>query len=371
MVRGESTHKPQLTVLMMADAVGGIWSYATRLGRALPGIRFILATMGPRPRPAQCDEIAGLANTILVESSYSLEWMRKGSDDFASSCDWLVQLAEHYHADVIHVNGYAHARLETERPVLVVAHSEVFSWWQAVHKHSPPPEWDRYRERTAAGLAAATRIVTPTAAILRDLEHHYGPLEGKTEVIPNGIDLTAFPPLPKAPLVMAAGRIWDAAKNLTILDAIAPDLAWPVEIAGEVEHPEGGVAQCPNVRVLGCLSPTEMAWRLGCTSIFVAPARYEPFGLAILEAAAAGCALVLGDIPSLRENWGGAAAFVDPEDRSALKSAINDLIANPGGRGRVATTVQRRAREFTLGRMARAYAALYHEMAPTSRLEIA
>jgi glycogen synthase len=115
-----------------------------------------------------------------------------------------------------------------------------------------------------------------------------------------------------------------------------------------------------------------MAWRLGCTSIFVAPARYEPFGLAILEAAAAGCALVLGDIPSLRENWGGAAVFVDLEDRSALKSAINDLIANPGGRGRVATVVQCRAREFTLLRMARAYAALYREMAPTSaRLEIA
>src|SRR5689334_19566381 len=98
MVRGQSTHKPQLTVLMTVDVVGGVWSYATRLCRALPETRFVLATMGPRLLPAQSDEIAGLENTILIESSYSLEWMRNGSEDFARSCDWLVQLAEHYHA---------------------------------------------------------------------------------------------------------------------------------------------------------------------------------------------------------------------------------------------------------------------------------
>jgi glycogen synthase len=368
MVGGQRTHTPQSIVLMTTDAVGGVWSYATRLCRALPRIRFVLATMGPRPVPAQCDEIARLGNTILLESSYSLEWMRNGSDDFASSCGWLVQLAEHCHAEVIHVNGYAHAQLETERPVLVVAHSDVFSWWQAVYKHLPPPEWQGYRDRAVAGLAAAARIVAPTGAVLHDLEHHYGLLGGKTEVIPNGIDLNDFVPLPKEPLVLAVGRIWDAAKNLTILEAIAPDLAWPVEIAGEVAHPEGGAERYSNVRLLGRLSAVEMAPRLRRASIFVAPVLYEPFGLAILEAAAAGCALVLGDIPSLRENWGGAAVFVDPEDRSGVKSAINNLIADPSERSRVAAAVQCRAREFTLFRMARAYAAIYREIARTSAM---
>lgn len=370
MVRGPSRQDRALTVLMTVDAVGGVWSYATRLCRALPEIRFVLATMGPRPLPPQYDEITSLDNTILVETSYSLEWMVSGSDDFAESCDRLVKLAEYYEADVIHVNGYAHARLGTDRPVLVVAHSDVLSWWRAVHKHSPPPEWDRYRERAAVGLAAATRIVAPAAAVLRDLERHYGWLESATKVIPNGVDLTAFPRSPKASVAMAAGRIWDAAKNLSLLEAIAPDLLWPVEIAGDVEHPEGGAARYANVRLLGRLSSAEMACELGRAAIFVAPARYEPFGLAILEAAAAGCALVLGDIPSLRENWDGAAVFVDPEDRSALTSAVNGLIANPRERSRVAAAVQRRAREFTLPRMARAYAALYRDMARTSaRLE--
>ena len=55
------------------------------------------------------------------------------------------------------------------------------------------------------------------------------------------------------------------------------------------------------------------------------PARYEPFGLSPLEAALAGCALVLGDIPSLREVWGDAALYVRPDDPDALRQAIAAL----------------------------------------------
>jgi glycosyltransferase involved in cell wall biosynthesis len=100
------------------------------------------------------------------------------------------------------------------------------------------------------------------------------------------------------------------AKNLALLDDIAADLAWPVEIAGEMAHREGGVPSFRHARVLGALGPGEMARRLSAAAIFTAPARYEPFGLGILEAAAAGCGLVLADIASLR----GAAVFVPADD---------------------------------------------------------
>jgi glycogen synthase len=362
------------TVLMTADAVGGVWSYAVSLCSSLPETRFVLATMGPRPHQAQRDAIRELENVTFVESDYRLEWMADGGVDFAESCDWLIDLIQRHEVDVIHVNGYAHARLGVGCPVLVpvvvVAHSDVLSWWEAVHQCSAPPEWAGYRRQVIAGLAAAARIVAPTASVLDDLERHYLPLASNGVVISNGLDPAAFPALDKLPVVLAAGRLWDAAKNLAALDAAAPGLAWPVEIAGELEHPDGGVATYANVRLLGRLTPAEMARHLCSAGIFAAPARYEPFGLAILEAAVAGCALVLGDISSLRENWDGAALFVDPEDPPSLHAAVHALITNLDERTRLAAAAQCRARRFTMDRMARAYAALYHDLMRTSaRLE--
>jgi glycosyltransferase involved in cell wall biosynthesis len=82
----------------------------------------------------------------------------------------------------------------------------------------------------------------------------------------------------------------------------------------------------PNVRWLGALPPAEINLWHAQAAIFVAPSRYEPFGLAALEASLAGCALVLGDIPTLRELWTGAALFVPPDDREQLTHVLGLLI---------------------------------------------
>jgi glycogen(starch) synthase len=361
-----------LTVLMTTDAVGGVWSYSTRLCAALPDTHFVLATMGPRPHPAQREEMHRLRNVTLVESGYRLEWMADGGADLVQSRRWLGRLVRRFGVDVVHINGYAHGCLDTDRPVIIVAHSDVYSWWEAVHKGAPPPAWNDYRARATAGLAAAVRIVAPTAATLCDLDRHYLSLRDNAAVISNGVDMAAFQPLAKRPVVLSAGRLWDAGKNLAALDAVASRLLWPVEIAGEAQHPDGSTRNFANVRLLGRLDPAAMAQRLGHAAIFAAPARYEPFGLAVLEAAASGCALVLGDIPSLRENWNGVALFVDPENPPELAGAINALIAEPQRRSQLAAAARRRAGCFTLARMAEAYAALYEDVAfARARLETA
>ena len=89
------------------------------------------------------------------------------------------------------------------------------------------------------------------------------------------------------------------------------------------------------------------------------PALYEPFGLSILEAAASGCALVVGDIPTLRENWSDTAVFVAPRDRGALAAAIQSLIDDPVRRHGLAMAAMARARQFTVARMADAYVDAY------------
>ena len=258
----------------------------------------------------------------LFTAPYKLEWMEHPWEDVAAAGEWLLEIERRVLPDVVHLNGYAHAALPWRAPVLVAGHSCVLSWWEAVKGEPAPARWDRYRREVARGLAAADMIVAPTRAMMESLERHYGPLRAG-RVIPNGRDPSRFHPAEKQPLVFAAGRMWDEAKNLTALDAAARRLAWPVFVAGETARPAAAA------RLLGRLSAACVAEWLSRAAIYALPARYEPFGLSALEAALSGCALVLGDIPSLREVWGDAACFTPPGDPDALHRAIAALIGNP------------------------------------------
>lgn len=352
----------QMTVLMTADAVGGVWNYALALIAGLPRIRFVLAVMGPAPDAAQQRALERFRNAVLEARPYRLEWMAGADEDLAASRHWLAGLARRYGPDLVHVNGYAHARVEFDCPIVLVAHSDVLSWWQAVHASEAPPEWEPYHDDVIAGLAAADRVIALTRAGLDDLRRNYGFALGDGAVIPNGIDIDAYAPKPKRQVIMAAGRLWDRAKNLQLLDAMAEYIDWAVEIAGDAAHPEAGIACFSRARLLGRLCPAEMAARLATAGIYAAPAKYEPFGLGILEAAASGCALVLGDIPSLREIWHNAALFVDPGDPRDLADALKYLIGNSWEREHLATAAQLRARNYTQARMAARYAALYRTL---------
>jgi glycogen synthase len=163
--------------------------------------------------------------------------------------------------------------------------------------------------KDSRGLAAADFVVAPTRAMLLALKKHYA-TSGPAGVVPNGCDAPLFRPAPKAPIILTAGRLWDEAKNPGALQAIAHRLPWPVYAAGADRHPEGGKrANTSSVRLLGHLARRELAHWYSIAAVYALPARYEPFGLTVLEAALCGCALVLGDIPSLRETWGGDARF--------------------------------------------------------------
>ena len=87
----------------------------------------------------------------------------------------LLGLEAQVQPDVIHLNDFAHGDLPFRAPVLVVGHSCVLSWWEAVKKTELPAEWLRYRNAVRTGIRAAEAVVAPSAAMLRDLERHYGP----------------------------------------------------------------------------------------------------------------------------------------------------------------------------------------------------
>jgi glycogen(starch) synthase len=130
-----------------------------------------------------------------------------------------------------------------------------------------------------------------------------------------------------------------------------------------MESPDGGVLQLPgNVRCIGQLGPAEMASWMARATIFALPARYEPFGLAALEAALCGCALVLGDIPTLREVWGDAALYASPDDDKALIEAITTLSTDWVQLRALSRAARARALELSPQRMAVRYSAVYDRL---------
>ena len=163
---------------------------------------------------------------------------------------------------------------------------------------------------------------------------------------------------------MSAGRLWDEAKNVGALAKAAGSLAWPVRVAGEARGPDGEIAEFANVDLLGALPPPVLAEWLGRAAIYALPARYEPFGLSALEAALAGCALVLGDIPSLREVWDDAAVFVPPDDADELHRALQGLIRDDARRREMAARARVQALTYTPERMAAEYLEAFRELAP-------
>lgn len=355
-----------MRVLMTSDTVGGVWSYSVELAAALAphGVQTTLATMGSLPTPDQCRAAAAVPGLKLKASRYRLEWMDDPWDDVERAGDWLLELADEVKPDLVHLNGYAHAGLPFEAPVLVVGHSCVFTWWRAVIGEDPPDRFRRYHTEVSRGLHAADAVVTPTRAFLHGLEDVYAGPFASWRVIHNSIDQSRFAAGRKDPFVLAAGRLWDPAKNLAALDAVAEGISWPIRVAGDATPPEGSWdVRTRHVDLLGRLPREALRVCMSRASILCHPACYEPFGLVPLEAAASGCALVLSDIPTLREVWGDAAVFVPHDDPEAVTAAVQRLIDRPEERLALGRRARQRAGRYHGRDMVEGYLTLYRELA--------
>jgi glycogen synthase len=363
-VEGTIRVSQSLRILMTADAVGGVWQYSVDLirGFAEQGAQVLLATLGPRPSLQQKRQIETIPGVELVESSYALEWMQTPWREVDESGEWLLKLQSKFKADVIHLNGYSHAALPWNKPVLVTAHSCVFSWWRAVHGCSPGAEWAEYKRRVTGGLEAAAVVIAPTEFMAQALRDEYGIAARKMKVIHNFSAMKPNPVTQKQPFCMAAGRLWDPAKNLRLLTEIGPELNWPVRVAGSERGPDGTAVKADSIELLGALGHEEFLAQLQGAGIFLHPAYYEPFGLSVLEAANSHCCLVLADIPSLRELWDGSAVFVDPRACDKWVVEVNRLCRDSGLRERYGMQARSRAAAYRGEKTVAEYLTTYRDL---------
>jgi glycogen(starch) synthase len=346
-------------VLMTADTVGGVWNFALELSAGLcaRSVEVMLASLGGEPREDQRAEALAIRGLRLRTSGYKLEWMQDPWADVEASAAWLSRLAEDFQPDVVHLNSFGHGSVDWRVPAVLTAHSCVASWWAAVRGGPLPASWARYRDEVKRALQSADLVTAPSCSMLRSLSGNYGVELARAHVVPNGRSAARYRATAKEPFVLTAGRLWDEAKNVAAVARVANTLEWPVYVAGDRGGVDLGVC-----RALGRLSAVELAAWLGRASIYALPARYEPFGLSALEAALSGCALVLGDIESLREIWGDAALYVAPDDHEALAASLRRLMESDELRQEFAHRASLRARHFSTERMVEGYLGAYGEL---------
>jgi len=352
-------------ILMTGDTVGGVWTFTLELAGQLTafGAEVLLVTFGGAPTAEQRRRADAISGLRLWYSDLKLEWMDDPWEEVEASRSLLWEVAREFQPEIAHLNTYAHATLPWDCPVIVTAHSCVLSWWEAVNRTALPQTWHRYRDEVREALVAADLITAPSAAMLGALKKHYGLELHRATVVFNGITAENFHQQQKEPFILTAGRLWDQAKNVQALRTIGSRLRWPVCLAGAFHDAKEDDPETSNCRFLGPLPAESLADWYSRAAIYALPARYEPFGLSALEAAVSGCALVLGDIPSLRELWDGAAVFVPPEEPDRLLNALDQLIDDDNLRAEAARRCQKRAASFTASRMGSAYMEAFRSVA--------
>ncbi|WP_156678234.1 glycosyltransferase family 4 protein [Sphingomonas profundi] len=346
-------------LLLTADTVGGVWQYATELARALAPLDYdvVLALLGPAPSEGQRGAVADIE---LVETGLPLDWLAPDAGAVAAAGAALARLAADCGADIVQVNQPALAAdTRFGVPVVAMAHSCVATWWQAVRGDAPEPADFAWQSALMQrGLAAADAIVAPSHAYAAALHRRYA-LPALPDVVHNGRTPLAAPAGALHDFAYTAGRLWDEGKDVATLDRAAARLGIPFKAAGPTVGPNGQQIRLDHLHALGRVEERVIAGCISARPVFVSAARYEPFGLAVLEAALAGCPLVLSDIPTFRELWDGAALFVEPGDHAGFARAIETLVGDVPVRLARGDLARRHAAHFSPARMAAAMDGVY------------
>ncbi|MEZ2126201.1 MULTISPECIES: glycosyltransferase family 4 protein [unclassified Sinorhizobium] len=346
--RGDAVEGPS-RILMSVDAVGGVWRYAMDLAEQfrLHGIETIFAGFGPPPSEAQSLEAGKIG--VLMWSDLPLDWMVDDEHQLRAVPDFLKQSAAEYGIDLLHLNLPSQAvGLDINLPVVVVSHSCVVTWFEAVHGCAVPARWLWQDRRNRTGFDRADAVLAPSRSHAQALQRCYGPIANLALVF----NASKHEPVPSAKedFVFAAGRWWDEGKNARLLDEAARESSWTVIMAGATDGPAGQHVHLHHALRLGEVSHGHVMALMARAAIVASPSLYEPFGLAVLEAAHAGAALVLADIPTYRELWSDAALFADARDAGRFCDAINRLADDESARLELATCAKRRAQSFSAER---------------------
>jgi glycogen synthase len=258
-------------------------------------------------------------------------------------------------------------------PRVVMAHGDLVTWGLAVQGHTPrPSRWMRwYRDAIVRGIAGADAVVASSAWMLDTIRCCYTPPRRDAVIYPGRNPILFNPYIGKDDSVLCVGRLLDAGKQVFLLTQQAQPLSVcivgaeqtvpvpRVPIRADVKISSGQ----SSVAIRGPQTEAQLRALYSRASIYAATARYDPLGMAPLEAAFSRCAIVANDIPSFREVWDDAALYFETNSAASLSDALRRLNGDRALCRGYAERAYMRARErFTTKRMIEDYMQLYRSL---------
>lgn len=310
-----------MKILISTDNLGESYTFSVDLATYLQnyGIDVVLAITGFSLTPQQKKD---LQDFEYYFEEFKQEWMVNPWNDIREAGKWLMRIKKTVRPDILHLNSFALGGLQWNLPLIITMHSCILSRSQAVYNKSAVTENAKYRRMSQRGLRNADVVTSSTRAMLSYADKMYGPLK-KSMVIPKGRSSYLYQTDVKEKYIFSTGQLWDDAKNLKLILKAAPEIGYPVYIAGDNNNLQ--INNLPkNVFFTGKLPFPQLVDWLANAFIFLLPAKYEPFGYPFLEAAFSKCALVGGDIPTLREIWQDTMLYVS--GKKQLIKTVNGLM---------------------------------------------
>jgi glycosyltransferase involved in cell wall biosynthesis len=221
-----------------------------------------------------------------------------------------------------------------------------------------------------AVVQGASRVVCPSE-ILEQLVLAQRPSRRKTVVIPNGLEVGEHAPRPLGPSVLMVSRMLERKGAQYLLEALAhTPLRADVNIVGDgpylAELRQMAAALQSPAKFHGWMdnrSP-ELRGMYQASGIFVLPSEAENFPIVLLEAMAAGLAIVTTAGTGCAEVVGDAGLLVPVRDARALAVALKRLVDDPVLRQSLGAAARRRIEDnFTWRAVAGRYVEQYQRIA--------
>ena len=206
----------------------------------------------------------------------------------------------------------------------------------------------------------------------RELVHRY--VGGEYEILFNGVELDRYrdcePVQTDAPTIFFCARHEERKGLDVLLEAMqllpADVVLWVASDGPDTARLQHAYGHDPRIVWLGRLTDADKFARLKGADVFCAPSLHgESFGVVLIEAMAAGTAIVASSLDGYRNvaTDGVDALLSEPGDAPALAKALAEVLANPRRRAQLVAAGQERAEEFSMTTLAQIYAAHYERLA--------